>query len=281
MKVSAIQLLLLCLYITLFATNFTTLSAQSPYDVNLKKEIPFLATAGGVMGMGYYLNTLPPVFTPDELLTLNADDINRFDRFATGRFSDKADELSDIIWLGSHFTPALFLVGENSRQNMGQIVVMYTEAIFINSGLTSMTKSLFRRPRPFVFNDQVLEENKLTKGARKSFLSGHTSMTAVNTFFVAKVFSDFYPDSKLKPFVWGVAILAPAATGLNRVLAGKHYPTDVLAGYALGATIGYLVPHWHRSKKFKERGVRIDVGMQSARLVWQFNTRPKEKIVFP
>src|SRR2546423_585667 len=40
--------------------------------------------------------------------------------------------------------------------------------------------------------------------------------------------------------------LAALGVGLLRVLAGRHFPTDVLAGAAAGAAIGLTVPRLHR-----------------------------------
>ena len=37
-----------------------------------------------------------------------------------------------------------------------------------------------------------------------------------------------------------------AAVGTLRVAAGRHFPTDVLAGAALGSLIGWLIPTVHR-----------------------------------
>ncbi len=45
----------------------------------------------------------------------------------------------------------------------------------------------------------------------------------------------------------------PALTGYLRIRAGKHYPSDVLAGYALGALIGYAVPALHRKPTANRR----------------------------
>ena len=65
---------------------------------------------------------------------------------------------------------------------------------------------------------------------------------ATFSFFTAKVFSDTNPNSKLRPWVWSSAALLPAVTGYLRVKGGKHFPTDVIVGYAVGAAIGILVP---------------------------------------
>jgi membrane-associated phospholipid phosphatase len=36
-----------------------------------------------------------------------------------------------------------------------------------------------------------------------------------------------------------------AAVGGLRIAAGKHFPTDILAGAAVGSLVGYLVPRLH------------------------------------
>ena len=41
----------------------------------------------------------------------------------------------------------------------------------------------------------------------------------------------------------GVAITG--AVGIGRVAAGRHFPTDVIAGATVGTGIGVLVPHLH------------------------------------
>jgi membrane-associated phospholipid phosphatase len=248
---------------------------QSPYEVNWKKEAPYIGAGLGTLGLGAYLRTLPPVFTPDELMTLDKNDINGIDRPTTGNFSTRADHASDIPFYGSHIMPFLFLTGKKTRPHFGQIMAMYGEAATINLGVTVIMKSLFKRPRPFVFNPDVLEETKLTRNAKTSFVSGHTSLTAVNCFFAAKVYSDFYPDSKWKPVVWGGAVTIPAVAGYLRIAAGKHYPTDVLGGYILGAGIGILVPHFHKNKALKNNGLSINAGYDRVHLTWNFNQKPK------
>ena len=44
----------------------------------------------------------------------------------------------------------------------------------------------------------------------------------------------------------GAAALVPAAVAYNRIEAGKHFLTDNLVGYAVGATMGILVPQLHK-----------------------------------
>lgn len=77
---------------------------------------------------------------------------------------------------------------------------------------------------------------------RTSFVSGHTSATAVGTFFAARVIADCYPESPWRHVAWVLAAALPAATGYYRVRAGRHSVSDVLGGLFVGAASGMAVP---------------------------------------
>jgi membrane-associated phospholipid phosphatase len=47
--------------------------------------------------------------------------------------------------------------------------------------------------------------------------------------------------------VWGAAAIIPAVVAYFRIKAGKHFLTDNLVGYAVGATVGVLVPRLHQT----------------------------------
>ena len=63
--------------------------------------------------------------------------------------------------------------------------------------------------------------------------------------------NDYHPDMKTeyKIGLWTFVAAVPFATGYLRVSAGKHFPTDVIAGYAVGAFVGWLIPELHKRKK--------------------------------
>ena len=50
-------------------------------------------------------------------------------------------------------------------------------------------------------------------------------------------------------FLAMVLLAIPAWTGIERYLAGKHFPTDIIPGYIFGAACGFFIPHLHRTGK--------------------------------
>jgi len=248
---------------------------QSPYSVNFKKEIPYISTAVGLNLTGAYLASQLNNLSVAQISALDANNVNSFDRFATMHYSTHFARASNGLEIATQLVPIVFLSEKNSRRHFGQILALYVEASFINTGLTIVTKMTARRTRPFVYNPSVPIEDKLGRTARASFISGHTSTAAVGSFFTAKIFSDFYPDSPWKPVVWGAAAVIPGLMGYFRVAAGKHYPTDVIAGYLVGGSIGFLVPHLHKKGSKKNDKISLRMGLNSAQLVFRFGERKK------
>ena len=234
--------------------------AQSPYEVSFKKDLPILTFgfAGASAAVFYDFNINPLDEEGVAKRILNPYDINRFDRGAIDNYSSSARRNSDILLFSTYTYPFLFLIDKKCRNNFLPIGVMTAEVFLINGSFTAFTKGFVKRTRPFVYNANVGIEEKLKANARLSFYSGHTSVVSSLSFFSAKVFNDYYPDSKWKPVVWSAAALIPAATGFFRVKGGKHFPTDVITGYITGGLIGYFIPVLHR-KKDKDQKVGIQI----------------------
>jgi len=64
---------------------------------------------------------------------------------------------------------------------------------------------------------------------RFSFPSGHT----ITAFAVATTFSLFYPDA------FAVLLFCALSVACSRIMLGLHYLSDVIAGIAIGAGLGY------------------------------------------
>lgn len=100
-------------------------------------------------------------------------------------------------------------------------------SIFTGWLVSQGLKSFYARPRP----DLV---PTLDFVHTASFPSGHAMMSALFYLTLAAVIARLTDNSRLRAYVFGVAILISAAVGLSRIFLGVHWPSDVVAGWALG-----------------------------------------------
>jgi membrane-associated phospholipid phosphatase len=132
---------------------------------------------------------------------------------------------------------------------------MYAESGSLALTLTDITKIAVRRPRPIDYINcgtaaqQAVPGNCTSTDLGLSFFSGHASGVAsigATATYLAFVRS---PNSPRPWITLGVATALTAFVSYERVRAGQHFPTDVIAGSMAGAAIGVLVPHLHRHKQ--------------------------------
>lgn len=238
------------LLLILLGNNFQ-LNAQETnvYEFKRRLDISLGMVTIGAGTASFFLQKKKSVLTEESISQLSIMDINRFDRSAAKRsWNERINLSSDIGLMFAIASPALLLIDKKMRNEAKVIVPMWLETFALTQALTSMTKELVQRERPYTYNPDAPLEEKLKKDARSSFFSGHTSQTAANAFFTAKVFSDLNPNSKWKPLVWTGAVALPLTVGALRYSGGKHFFTDILVGYAIGAAVGILVPHLHQAK---------------------------------
>ncbi len=107
----------------------------------------------------------------------------------------------------------------------------YILAILFSVGggevLVWVIKHIVQRPRPFLTDDLVFEKSF-------SFPSGHAFAAVafyglLAYFLISAVKSRFW-----KIFFIAVCALLALTIGISRIYLGVHWPTDVLAGFALG-----------------------------------------------
>ena len=151
-----------------------------------------------------------------------------------------------MLYASNFYPIVLTLADKSMRKDATTIGVMYSQAAMINLGLTALVKNAVKRTRPFAYQQDLSLEERMKVSARQSFWSGHTSQTATMCFLTARLYADYHPNSRWRPLMWASAATIPAVTGIFRMTAGKHFPTDVVAGYVTGAAIGYFIPRLHR-----------------------------------
>lgn len=103
-------------------------------------------------------------------------------------------------------------------------------ALSILSGwaTSNALKSFYARPRP-----DIVPQLDIVHTA--SFPSGHAMMTTLVYLTLAAVIAGLTDRAALRLYVFAVAALIALAVGLSRLYLGVHWPSDVAAGWALGA----------------------------------------------
>jgi len=233
------------------AQDSSSVSQTSPYKMSWKVDAPVTAGFIGLNVLGLSLIQSKKGLTTVEALSAQNDkkSVNGIDRFSAGWYSKSIDKISYYPFYGSFAMPVVFLLNKNMGSKAGQVLSMYIETMAVTGAIYSITAGSINRSRPYVYGTEAPLDKRMEKGARRSFFAGHTAATASATFFAAKVFSDFNPDSKAKPYVWATAAALPAFVGYCRLKGGNHFLTDNLLGYAVGAGAGILVPHLHKQDR--------------------------------
>ena len=234
--------------------NKEILKFESPYEIKLGKTIGLYAVGiAGRLGGEAIIRNLDPL-TADDIANLNPDNINFLDKGAINNLNNSARVLSDVIRNGSYAIPLVTFFDKQMGHNWAHITIIGAQALTLNSAVSVLTKGLSKRTRPFAYNPNTPVDERESTAARLSFLSGHTSTTAVMSFVTAKFFSDFYPNSPLRPYFWGGATILTVTAGYLRYAGGKHFVTDVVAGGVVGAAIGILLP-----QSYKKRQLTTDI----------------------
>jgi len=232
--------------IILFNIALAQIATDDPFDVNTDKELMITGIGALIGTAALIVNANNKPLNIEQISSLNPEDVNKFDRIAVGSY--ESDVPGDIMLYGSFIFPLSFLTYDKTLEDFGTISLMYGEAVLLNASINALVKAITLRDRPFVYDENSLLEPKLDVDARYSFYSGHTSVTAVNTFYTARVYSGYISDQTTKTILWTAAAIIPAIAGYSRIDTHNHFPTDVIVGYIVGAAIGYLIPEIHKTK---------------------------------
>ncbi len=145
-----------------------------------------------------------------------------------------------ILALLSLATIAYLCMMQKSRAALLVAAGVLGAAIFSN-----LLKLFFERDRP----DLVTH---LSHTATASFPSGHAMMSIATYLILGAMLARMHEGKRIKIFFLGCAILISLLVGVSRVYLGVHWPTDVLAGWALGATwaaICWLIAWWLQQRR--------------------------------
>ena len=243
------RILSLCLL--LFTTSLFAQKSESPYELSWAKDGTWLGLGLAGSATGFLIIQNKDGSSEEKIMNLDKDNVPFFDRWSAGYHNEDLSKISDIPFGASFVAPFVFMLTDNEQGHFGQLTVMYLESLSTTAALFTISAGLTNRIRPRAYSEEIPIEIRTKSSNTRSFYSGHVAASATATFFAAKVYSDFYPDSKNKWLVWTGAAVIPAGVGALRLGAGQHFLSDVLLGYVLGASSGVLIPELHK-KKFED-----------------------------
>ncbi|PCD01851.1 phosphoesterase [Sphingomonas spermidinifaciens] len=107
-------------------------------------------------------------------------------------------------------------------------LAMFVAASIAGGGIASaLLKLAFARARPDVVPH-------LVEVSSASFPSGHAMNSAMVYLTGAVLLASAEPSRRVRAFLIVAALLLTFAIGFSRVFLGVHFPTDVMAGWAVG-----------------------------------------------
>lgn len=120
----------------------------------------------------------------------------------------------------------------------------YELVIAIGAGavVTQTLKYAIDRKRPAETYPDKVYPASMERG--HSFPSGHTTVAFATATAVSLQYKKWYIT--VPAFVWASSV------GYSRIYRGVHYPSDVLAGAAIGIGSGYL-SHWLTNKLIRKK----------------------------
>jgi undecaprenyl-diphosphatase len=159
-----------------------------------------------------------------------------------------ADMMADLTALGGIAVLTLLVVG----------VVFYLLSVgkrgtallvggAVGSGaiLSTLLKLGFDRPRP----DLIAH---LSHAYSSSFPSGHAMLSAVTYLTLGVLLARAHERRRTKIIVMTYGVTLTVLIGLSRIYLGVHWPTDVMAGWALGAA--WAAVWWLIAWQLQRRG---------------------------
>ena len=166
--------------------------------------------------------------------------IRGIDKAAPLYFNPNTARISDITFASAGLL-ALYGITQKQSQERNKATMLVTQNLWMTWNITQTTKILAMRARPYA-NEAGFSARK--KDDAYSFFSGHTSLTAcmaASHYFYDRTL----PANARKPAVTLGLTALSIGTGILRIKAGKHFPTDVLAGALLGTGVAYLNTKLH------------------------------------
>jgi undecaprenyl-diphosphatase len=169
------------------------------------------------------------------------------------------ETVTDITALGSTTVLVIVLlcaVGYLILQRRYDATALVIVAAGGGGLLSASLKQLFGRDRPDIVPHLVTVESL-------SFPSGHSMVALVIYLTLGALLARFAGRRRVRVYVIVISLGLTSLIGLTRICLGVHYPTDVLAGWAVG--LAWALSCWLGARYLQYRGAVAPPGSQKAK----------------
>ncbi|MFC7737478.1 phosphatase PAP2 family protein [Roseomonas sp. GCM10028921] len=154
----------------------------------------------------------------------------------------------DITGLGSHVILGgltLGVAGYLALVRKRAAAMLVLGSIGGGMAISALVKTVIGRPRPDLVPHAV-------EVYTASFPSGHAMLSAVTYLTLGAIIAQVEAGWRTRSYVLFLAVAITLLVGASRVYLGVHWPTDVLAGWCLGAAWALLC--WLLALTLQQRG---------------------------
>jgi undecaprenyl-diphosphatase len=149
--------------------------------------------------------------------------------------------LGSFAFLGLVFVAA---VGYLLLVRKRALALLMTVAVLGGTAISTLLKMGFDRPRPDIPH--------AARVFTASFPSGHATLSAVTFLTLGSLLTRVNADRRVKIYFMALAVFLTIFIGISRIYLGVHYPSDVLAGWCVGAAWAMLC--WAGALWLQRRG---------------------------
>jgi membrane-associated phospholipid phosphatase len=231
-------------FLVFFLISVHSIGQATPYEMRKTGDCVLTGTGLALFCTGIFMESGSPSL---EAISLHKENILFFDRWAARPSQPVYSKISDLtlaiaislpLWVSSH-------QAKNEKECRVH-AIMITEAELLSAGLCMVVKKLTGRPRPYVYDWPEVKLTHLKPDAFRSFYSGHATSSFCNAVLAGQMMRHSGASSRDQKAVWTAGLTMAIGTSVFRILAGEHFPSDVVAGLIIGSAIGYWIPEIHR-----------------------------------
>lgn len=216
--------------------------AQEVYRLRLGVEAPFVVATLAVAGLPELYASRRPA--PSCLPECDPASVNALDRWVIGSRSDLAEALSNVMVVALPVLGLGLTLADEQGAAFWQDTFVAVEAYAVHGLVVSLVKAAARRPRPYVYDRSLPADVRVGSQSTLSFFSGHSSSAFVTVVAFAETHRRRHEGASVVA-VYAAGLTLATVVAACRILAGKHFLTDVLAGALVGTAFGLLMPALH------------------------------------